>query len=87
MPREQIAGNSTGDDASWQVGPTETVAAGVAEYDEVCRQSRRLAADFQLDDTVPHPRLGRVSLRYFLVHMIRELARHCSHGDILREQL
>lgn len=87
LPREQIAGNSTGDDASWEVDPTETIAAVVAEYEEVCRRSRRLAADLQLDDTVPHPRFGRVSLRYIHVHMIRELARHCGHADILCEQL
>ncbi|MCA2218108.1 DinB family protein [Jidongwangia harbinensis] len=87
LPREQIAGNSTGDDASWDVRPTETLADVVAEYEDVCRQSRRLAADVDLGDTVPHPRLGMVSLRYVYVHLIRELARHCGHADILREQL
>ena len=87
LPREQIAGNSTGDDASWEVDATETIADVVAEYEDVCRQSKRLAAKFELDDTVPHPRLGMVSLRYIHVHMIRELARHCGHADILREQL
>ncbi|WP_406037398.1 DinB family protein [Micromonospora sp. NBC_00898] len=87
LPREQIAGNSTGDDASWEVDPSETIADIVAEYEDVCGQSRRLAADFELDDSVPHPRLGRVSLRYIYVHMIRELARHSGHADILREQL
>ncbi len=48
LPREQIAGNSTGDDASWEVDPGETIAEVVAEYEDVCRQSRRLAADFEL---------------------------------------
>jgi hypothetical protein len=87
IPREQITGNSTGDDASWEVDPTETIADVVAEYDEARSESKRLAAVFDLDDTVPHPRLGMVSLRYIYVHMIRELARHCGHADILREQL
>ena len=86
LPREQIVGNST-DDASWEVDATETIADVVAEYEDVCRQSKRLAAKFELDYTVPHPRLGMVSLRYIHVHMIRELARHCGHADILREQV
>ncbi|MFJ6198016.1 DinB family protein [Micromonospora sp. NPDC092111] len=87
QPRAQIVGNSFGDDASWQVGPDETVAGVIAEYATACERSRQIAAGFALDDTVPHPRLGRVSLRYIYVHMIRELARHCGHADILREQI
>ncbi|MEU9740207.1 DinB family protein [Micromonospora chersina] len=87
QPREQITGNSFGDDASWQVGSDETVADVIAEYAAVCDRSRQIAAGFALDDTVPHPRLGRVSLRYIYVHMIRELARHCGQADILREQI
>ena len=34
---------------------------------------------------VPHPQLGEVSLRWILVHMIEETARHAGHADILRE--
>jgi hypothetical protein len=45
-----------------------------------------VAARFTLDDTVPNPRLGRVSLRWIYVHMIEETARHAGHADILREQ-
>jgi hypothetical protein len=87
LPRAEIPGNSTGDDASWTLTPADTIADVLAEHAEVCRRSRQLAATVALDDTVPHPRLGRVSLRYIYVHMIRELARHCGHADILREQL
>ena len=87
QPRDRITGNSSGDDASWQVGPDETVPDVVAEHAAACDRSRRIATGFALDDTVPHPRLGRVSLRYVYVHMIRELARHSGHADILREQI
>lgn len=86
-PRGQIAGNARGDDASWEVGKDETIAEVVAEYDESCAESRRIAAGFVLDHTVPHDRLGRVSLRWIYVHMIREHARHIGHADILREQI
>lgn len=86
-PREQIAANSRGDAASWQVDQDETIATVVAGYAEACTTSRQIAARFTLDDTVPHDRLGRVSLRWIYVHMIEELARHAGHADILREQI
>jgi hypothetical protein len=86
-PREQITGNARGDDASWEAGPGETIAAVLAEYGESCAESRQIAAAFALDDTVPHDRLGEVSLRWIYVHMIREHARHIGQADILREQI
>jgi hypothetical protein len=87
-PREQIAGNSSGDDPNWEIGKDETIADVIAEYDESCAQSRQIAAGFAaLDYTVPHDRMGRVSLRWIYVHMIREHARHIGHADILREQI
>jgi Protein of unknown function (DUF664) len=86
-PREQIAGNARGDDASWDVGEDETIADVVAEYQQSCAESRRIAQGFALDHTVPQDQLGRVSLRWIYVHMIREHARHIGHADILREQV
>ncbi|MFI0898362.1 DUF664 domain-containing protein [Streptomyces sp. NPDC020983] len=84
-PREDITGDSYGGPASWQVDATETVADVVAEFDRACSESRRLAARFDLDHTVPHEKKGRVSLRWIYVHLIREHARHAGHADILRE--
>jgi hypothetical protein len=68
------------------VGPDDTVAGVLAEYRSACEQSRASAAEHGLDDTVPHWRLGSVSLRWIYVHMIEETARHAGHADILREQ-
>jgi len=87
IPREEIAGNSFGDADSWTVGPEETVADVLAEHEAACATSRRLAAGHALDDTVPHARRGRVSLRWIYLHLIREYARHAGHADILREQI
>ena len=45
-------------------------------------------ADEQPLDTltaIGHDVFGVVSLRWILVHMIEETARHCGHLDILRE--
>jgi len=33
-----------------------------------------------------HP-FGPVNLRWILVHMIEEYARHCGHADLLRERI
>ena len=30
---------------------------------------------------------GTVSLRWVLIHMIEEYARHCGHADLLRETI
>jgi hypothetical protein len=55
-------------------------------YERACAASRQVAARFSLDDSVPHARMGMVSLRWIYVHMIEESARHVGHADILREQ-
>lgn len=73
-------------DDGWGVDPSHGVDALVADYRQACAESRRVAGGLRLDDTVPHTRLGRVSLRWIYVHMIEETARHAGHADILREQ-
>jgi hypothetical protein len=86
-PREEIAGNARGDAPSWDVGADRTIAGVVAEFAAACETSRQIAAGFALDQTVPHDQLGRVTLRWIYVHIIREHARHIGHADILREQI
>jgi hypothetical protein len=73
-------------DDGWGVDPSNDVQNLIADYQRACAESRRVASRFMLDDTVPMPRLGRVSLRWIYVHMIEETARHAGHADILREQ-
>jgi uncharacterized damage-inducible protein DinB len=83
----EIAGNSRGDQPSWQVSTDQAVAEVVAEYDQACAESREVAAAHDLDDTGGHRRFGKVSLRWIYAHMIEETARHAGHADILREQI
>jgi uncharacterized damage-inducible protein DinB len=85
-PREEITGNARGDAPSWDVAD-KTIAGVIAEFDSACATSRQIAANFLLDQTVPHDQLGQVSLRWIYVHIIREHARHVGHADILREQI
>jgi uncharacterized damage-inducible protein DinB len=52
---------------------------------EIEEARRVVAADPDLDRVVDSGR-RQVSLRWILVHMIEEVARHAGHADILREQ-
>jgi hypothetical protein len=87
QPREQITGNSRGDDESWDVGADQTIDGVVAEFESACATSRQIAAGFALDQTVPHDDLGQVSLRFIYMNIFGEYARHIGHADILREQI
>ena len=82
---EEEPGDAPQDDG-WTLGPGESVGSLIAGYNRACAASRELASGFALGDSVPHPRLGRVTLRWIYVHMIEETARHAGHADILREQ-
>jgi hypothetical protein len=74
-------------DDGWHVDPSDNLDALIADYQRACASSRHVAGRFELDDTVPIPRLERVSLRWIYIHMIEETARHAGHADILREQI
>jgi uncharacterized damage-inducible protein DinB len=64
------------DGADWEAD----LAAWLAE----CETSRRVAAEYTLDDT--GLRRGEpCSLRWIYVHMIEEYARHNGHADLIRE--
>ncbi|MET8094373.1 DinB family protein [Micromonospora sp. NPDC005220] len=71
--------------ASFTLSDQETVAGLVAAYERACDRSRAVIASVDLDQVVPHPQLGEVSVRWILVHLIEETARHAGHADILRE--
>src|SRR5215472_15844555 len=83
---KDIGPNAGGGDESWDLAENEKVGSLVKEYERTCEQSRQTAARFALDDAVPEPGMGQVSLRWIYVHMIEETARHVGHADILREQ-
>ncbi|WP_406473768.1 DinB family protein [Streptomyces sp. NBC_01615] len=59
----------------------------LSEYEEQAAGYRELVAEHSLDDKAERPiRDGRhVDLRWILLHLIEETARHNGHLDILRE--
>ena len=68
---------------------TTAVAGELQAFSTAVRASRALtAAHDSLDDTGAGRRRGElVSLRWILLHMIEEYARHNGHADLLRERI
>jgi Protein of unknown function (DUF664) len=87
LPASECDGGTTPGDASFLVDDGETVADVIAEFERASERSRVIAADFDLDDTRTHPRVGDVSLRFIYLLAIEDFARHAGHGDILHEQI
>jgi hypothetical protein len=72
--------------ADWRPEPGESAQEIVALYLAEADRSREIAAGADLDAVSAHPTL-RVSLRWVLMHMLEELARHLGHADLMREQV
>src|SRR6478735_6941288 len=56
----------------------------VPDYVAECANSRRAIADADLDDAARGEDMD-FTLRFAMLHMIEETARHCGHLDLLRE--
>jgi Protein of unknown function (DUF664) len=72
-------------DGNFDLTPADTVAAVCARYAEECAASRAAIEGAGLDDVSKGTGVPPFSLRYALVHMVEETARHCGHLDLLRE--
>ncbi len=69
---------------NFRIERDDTLATIVADYIEECADSRRAIADGDLDEAARGEDMD-FTLRYALIHMIQETARHCGHLDLLRE--
>jgi hypothetical protein len=74
-------------DESFILDDADTIASIRQAHREACEASRLAAASLGLDDLVPGNRRGPLPLRWVYLHVLRELAQHCGHADILREQI
>ena len=74
-------------DADFDDVDSADIAQTFAAWHEVCDESRRLAAETAHLGTVGRKlRDGEaVSLRWILIHMLEEYARHNGHADLLRQ--
>ncbi|PMR62385.1 hypothetical protein C1A38_03875 [Verrucosispora sp. ts21] len=84
--RDEIGMPATADE-SFVLTDTDTIADVQRRHRQACEQSRRATAPLDLDDLLYGNRRGPLPLRWVYLHVLRELAQHCGHADILREQI
>jgi hypothetical protein len=85
MEFEDVPWSDADPDADFRVEPGESVASVTEFYRKQCERSREIAAAAKLDDKSKRPDRKDHTLRWIMVHMIEETARHAGHADILRE--
>jgi uncharacterized damage-inducible protein DinB len=73
------------ENADLRVRPDETTDDIVAFYGRAAAAADQVITDVDLDDTGTAWFGDAVSMRWVLIHMIEETARHAGHADIVRE--
>ncbi|KOG56206.1 hypothetical protein ADK76_20345 [Streptomyces griseoflavus] len=79
---------------SFQLEESQTVASVLAEWEETARATEEfirsqpdLNGTFPLPEAPWFPPKAEQSMRWLLLHLIEEIARHAGHADIIRESL
>jgi Protein of unknown function (DUF664) len=81
-------------DAGFILGPDESLKGAIEAYEETCARTDEVAASIDdLGHLVPIPKevpwfpkdVDNWSLRWVLLHLIEETARHAGHADMVRE--
>jgi hypothetical protein len=86
QPRAEL-GISQSPDDSFVLEDEDTTANVQRAHATACEASRQAVAGLDLDDLLHGNRRGPLPLRWVYLHVLRELAQHCGHADILREQV
>jgi hypothetical protein len=74
-------------DESFILDDNDTIATVQQAHRQACESARNATASLGLDDKIYGNRRGPLPLRWVYLHVLRELAQHCGHADILREQI
>lgn len=80
-------GLPAGPDESFVLKDEDTIASVRAAHLAACDASRAATAPLGLDDLLLGNRRSPLPLRWVYLHVLRELAQHGGHADILREQV
>jgi uncharacterized damage-inducible protein DinB len=83
----QELGLAKNPEESFRLSDDDTIVSVTAAHQEACATARTVVADLPLDALVTGHRTGPRTLRWVYLQVLRELAHHCGHADILREQL
>jgi Protein of unknown function (DUF664) len=74
-------------DESFILHDDDTIASVQQAHRDACESSRRATSSLGLDDRVYGYWRGPLPLRWVYFHVLRELAQHGGHADIVREQI
>jgi uncharacterized damage-inducible protein DinB len=80
--------NDAGRDAAFHPAATDTLFEAAAAYLEEIERADEIVATATLEGrVVHHPRGHQIDMRWILIHMIAETARHNGHADLIRESI
>jgi hypothetical protein len=85
-PRSELGLPATVDE-SFDLATGDTIASVLADHAAACAASRTVFGALALDDVLTGHRAGPMTLRWIHLHLVRELAQHVGHAEILREQV
>ncbi len=94
--RRSLEDETAGYGDAFRLGPEETLADVLTGYEEVAKETEEIVAGIaDLGQAVPVPKgvpwfpddLEAWSVRWVLLHLIEETARHAGHADIIRESI
>jgi uncharacterized damage-inducible protein DinB len=73
----------------WRLEPGETCAGIIEGYETAIARSDEIVKRLPLETVLadPHPMQTGVTLRWALMHMIEETARHLGQADMIRESI
>lgn len=74
-------------DYDFRIESDETTAGILALYEAEVAHARQILAENSLDEHAKRPGREGFTLRWILIHMLEETARHNGHADILREAI
>jgi len=75
-------------DAEWRLQPEDTVPRLLADLAAVGEETAEVVAGVpDLDAVCPLDSEDDVSVRWVLLHVLEELARHAGHADLIRESI
>lgn len=95
MARGVELADRPGYEVEFALADGETLADVLALSEEVGRETAAAVHELGLEHTFPNPKgvpwfpadVDEWDVRWLLLHLVEELARHAGHGDIVREQI
>lgn len=84
---DDLFDDSEDEDIDMHPGPGDTLAGAIAMWQTQVDAARANVARFEPDELLLFGREPRKSVRWTVVHMIEEYARHCGHLDLLAEAI